>query len=127
MGRAPKVPTCAVSYSVRPRTSDNLATMPHLALHEFIGVNRVELIRRCKTKVGARSGPGAVAADADHGVPLFLDQLVVELRDGPSQTSAMSEGAARHGTDLLRQGFSVSQVVHDYGDVCQSVTDLAVE
>src|SRR6202035_1466513 len=25
------------------------------------------------------------------------------------------------------QGFTVGQVVHDYGDICQSVTDLAVE
>jgi hypothetical protein len=32
-----------------------------------------------------------------------------------------------HGHDLLLQGFTISQVVHDYGDVCQSVTDLAVE
>ena len=28
---------------------------------------------------------------------------------------------------MLLQGFTVSQVVHDYGDVCQSITDLAVE
>jgi hypothetical protein len=27
----------------------------------------------------------------------------------------------------LRQGFTVSQVVHDYGDVCQAITELAVE
>src|SRR5258707_10493391 len=33
----------------------------------------------------------------------------------------------KHGHDLLVQGFTVSQVVHDYGDVCQSVTDLAIE
>jgi hypothetical protein len=32
-----------------------------------------------------------------------------------------------HGADLLRRGFSVDQVVHDYGDVCQTVTALAVE
>ena len=32
-----------------------------------------------------------------------------------------------HGHDLLLQGFTVSQVVHDYGDVCQAITDLAVE
>jgi hypothetical protein len=32
-----------------------------------------------------------------------------------------------HGRDLLRAGFSVSEVVHTYGDVCQSVTELAVE
>ena len=28
---------------------------------------------------------------------------------------------------MLRQGFTVDEVVHEYGDVCQSVTDLAVE
>jgi hypothetical protein len=30
------------------------------------------------------------------------------------------------GTIFL-QGFTVSQVVHDYGDVCQTVTELALE
>lgn len=33
----------------------------------------------------------------------------------------------QHGHDLLLRGFTVSEVVHDYGDVCQSVTDLAME
>src|SRR6185436_12797847 len=28
---------------------------------------------------------------------------------------------------LLGQGFSLSQVVHDYGDVCQAITEMAVE
>ena len=32
-----------------------------------------------------------------------------------------------HGHDLLRQGFTVSQVVHDYGDICQTITELALE
>jgi hypothetical protein len=32
-----------------------------------------------------------------------------------------------HWQDLRRQGFTVSQVVHDYGDVCQSITEIAVE
>ena len=27
----------------------------------------------------------------------------------------------------MLQKFTISQVVHDYGDVCQSITDLAVE
>ena len=35
--------------------------------------------------------------------------------------------AALHGAELRRQGYSVGQVVHDYGDVCQSVTELASE
>jgi hypothetical protein len=49
------------------------------------------------------------------------------LRDGPSETRDIAQGAARYGHDLLLQGFSVGQVVHDYGDVCQSITDLALE
>ena len=39
----------------------------------------------------------------------------------------IQRSAALHGADLLRLGYSVEQVVHDYGDVCQAVTDLAVE
>jgi hypothetical protein len=49
------------------------------------------------------------------------------LRHGLSQTSEISKSAVEHGHDLLRQGFTVGQVVHDYGDICQAITDLAVE
>ena len=108
--------------------------MANLKLYEFIGVNREELIRRCEAKVVTRTAKeGAVGTKAptktesEHGVPLFLDQLVGELRDGPSKNQEITKGSMQHGHDLLRQGFTVSQVVHDYGDVCQSVTDLAME
>jgi predicted RNA-binding Zn-ribbon protein involved in translation (DUF1610 family) len=39
----------------------------------------------------------------------------------------MTRTATQHGHDLLRQGFTVSQVVHDYGDICQTITELALE
>jgi signal transduction histidine kinase len=39
----------------------------------------------------------------------------------------IDRSAGQHGLDLLAQGFTVSQVVHDYGDVCQTITELAVE
>jgi len=60
-------------------------------------------------------------------VPLFLDQLSEELRQGRSKTDQINKSAMEHEHDLLLQGFTISQVVHDYGDVCQSVSDLAVE
>ena len=41
--------------------------------------------------------------------------------------SEMGVAAAAHGSQLLKLGFSVDQVVHDYGDVCQAITDLAFE
>jgi hypothetical protein len=63
----------------------------------------------------------------DRGIPIFLDQLVEELKNASSQTTGLSQTAVKHGQDLFLQGFTVSQVVHDYGNVCQSVTDMAVE
>ena len=39
----------------------------------------------------------------------------------------MAESASLHGGDLLKRGFTVAQVVHDYGGVCQAVTELADE
>ena len=38
-----------------------------------------------------------------------------------------STGAPATTDDFLLKGFTVSQVVHDYGDVCQTITELAVE
>jgi signal transduction histidine kinase len=67
----------------------------------------------------------------EHGVPLFLTQLSETLRlavtSAPVVTDAIGAEAARHGGDLLRSGYTVSQVVHDYGDICQTITALAVE
>jgi len=101
--------------------------MANVTLHEFIAVNRDELIGRCRAKVVKRSTPPPTESEIDNGVPLFLDQLIIELREGRSKTAEIKAGAGRHGHDLLLQKFTISQVVHDYGDVCQSITDLAVE
>ena len=95
-------------------------------LYEFITLNREEIITRCRAKVAARSMPPPSEAEINHGVPLFLDQLVDMLRSGGS-TRDIDASAGRHGHDLLLKGFTVSQVVHDYGDVCQTITELALE
>ena len=97
-------------------------------LHEFITAHREEILRRCRTKVGTRSIPPPTEAEIDHGVPVFLDQLGDALRLGGKITSPeIGKSAVKHGHALLLQGFTVSQVVHDYGDVCQAITELAVE
>jgi hypothetical protein len=112
-------------------------------LHAFLTTNRSELIDRCKQKVSRRSP--APNREVDHGIPQFLDQLTQTLYsdkmsdtadslkvsgspDGEnSSTSEISVTAGKHGKELLAQGFSVGQVVHAYGDLCQSVTELAAE
>ncbi len=73
---------------------------------------------------------------------MFLDQLietlVLEQQTGLEDTagdshargkfsSKLAATAGLHGHDLFRAGFTVEQVVRDYGDVCQAVTNLAFE
>ncbi len=96
-------------------------------LYEFIAVHRVDIIRRCRQKVARRSAPRPTEAEIDHGVPMFLDQLGNALRVGLISDGQIRETAIKHGHDLRLQGFTLSQVVHDYGDVCQSITELAME
>ncbi len=96
-------------------------------LHEFIALNREEIIRRCRAKVATRSIPPPTEAEIHHGVPVFLDELAHALRGHPGSSRDMARSAVQHGHELLLQGFTVSQVVHDYGDVCQAITEVAVE
>jgi hypothetical protein len=108
-------------------TPTTVGVIKGVMLHEFVSANREEIIRRCRVKVSTRLAPPPTKSESDFGVPMFLDQLVDELRLGVSRHPEINRTATRHGNDLRRQGFTVSQVVHDYGDVCQAITDLAVE
>lgn len=109
-------------------------------LHDFITSHREELIQHCRERVSKRYAPARTPQVVDHGVPLFLEQLVHTLeseqltttraQSEPRRSPAPTEigrAATKHGTELLRLGFTVDQVVHHYGDVCQAITDLAVK
>src|SRR5687767_531616 len=96
-------------------------------LHEFITLNREEIISRCRAKVATRSIPPPSDLEIHHGVPHFLEQLVAALRSGGPSSMEIDRSASQHGHDLLLQGFTLSQVVHDYGNVCQTITELAIE
>ena len=46
---------------------------------------------------------------------------------GSSKRSQIGFAGLEHGRELSRQGLSVEQVVHEYGDLCQAITGLALE
>jgi signal transduction histidine kinase len=100
-------------------------------LYEFVTTYRQAIIDKARAKVIARSRPSATANELQTGVPLFLAHLSATLQSEADHTTLMptadSAGGARHGRALLALGFTLSQVVHDYGDICQAVTELAVE
>jgi hypothetical protein len=118
-----------------------------IMLHEFLSRNRDQLIFRCREKVASRPVPPPTELELRHGIPLFLDQLTEALREnallrlheavhGAPATVAVRKDvgttdidstAGAHGNELLLKGYTVDQVVHDYGDLCQAVTELALE
>jgi signal transduction histidine kinase len=114
-------------------------------VHQFLINNREDLVARCKAKVAQRPLRSATNQQLVHGIPIFLEQLTRTLAaeekgesaegtrisgasgGDPAILSEIGLSAAAHGKELLELGYSIDQVVHDYGDLCQAITDLAVE
>ena len=114
-------------------------------MHSFLSNNRDELIARCKEKVARRPLRAATPPQLANGLPMFLEQLTRTLLaeeegnvaegvriSGPAggDATALSQigvSATAHGEELMALGYTVDQVVHDYGDLCQAITDLAIE
>src|SRR3954470_7636453 len=114
-------------------------------LHEFLKNHETNLIARCCVKAAKRPMPEKTKEALFNGVPVFIRQLIDTLEaeqkprafddrrssgppgGGRRRSSEMARSAMIHGRELLEHGFTVDQVVHAYGDVCQSVTDLAFE
>jgi len=112
-------------------------------LHDFLAANRAVIIDRCRVMTAARSEPKTAGHDLAHGIPIFIDQLIHVLAS--ERQSPQSSTNGKHGADektldkaigatamlqerdLLEQGFTLEQVVRNYGDVCQAVTSLAFE
>ena len=114
-------------------------------MHKFLANNRLELTARCRTKVSLRGRHAATDEQLQNGIPAFLGQLIRTLAaeqtgqtkvsldiSGPSGRDGISPSeigvtAIAHGEALMTLGYSIDQVVHDYGDLCQAITELALD
>lgn len=100
-------------------------------LRAFIVMNRDEIIARTLARVASRLSPMPSEVELTQGIPVFLDQLCDALDRAESTDlidhDALAKSAGEHGRALLQMGLTVAQVVHDYGDVCQVITRMALE
>ena len=104
-------------------------------LHEFLQQYKKEIIQSCKDKVVADTASKPTTALLQQGLPIFYDELIGVLQRTAATSHAtyssaayvenrIKEGdAAAHGKESLRLGYSISQVVHSYGAVCQAIME----
>src|SRR5690349_19017034 len=90
-----------------------------LMLHQLLMNHREQIIALTRTKIATRVAPRAVQEELENGIPLLVDQLIQALQAEAPHAAAiqheMEQSAALHGQDMLRKGFTVAQLVHDYG------------
>lgn len=113
-------------------------------LHVYLSNYREALLDRCLIKAAHRTGIHTKHEWPLVGLPLFLDRLIgtlelerrkelfvgeAELARGgaPPKSAPFFATDIQHGEELLECGFSIKQVVHDYGDICQVIMELIVE
>lgn len=102
-------------------------------LHKFLSANRAVLINQCRIRAVQRAEPEHETAH-EHGTALFFNQLISVLENdrlrGDAATpeeslSKIGQTASLYGRELQERGFTVDQVVHHYGALCQAITALA--
>jgi signal transduction histidine kinase len=118
-------------------------------LYEFLLKNQTEILSMTTKKYRKLTGFRPSSELLKKGLPLFYKQLTHVLERGggggggsgvsglqPEEVSIGQESrfpseltsAARlHGEELLRLGYTLSLVVHAYGSMCQSITELATK
>ncbi len=107
-------------------------------LNDFVSEQRQEIVQRCKAKALLRSSEVKRADNPDDLVHSLLDQISASLAahevsaggiDEQLHTSAGETERAMPECSggLTRFSFTVARVVQEYGDICQSITELAHE
>ncbi len=102
-------------------------------LFEFLTEHKEEIIQLCRDKVLAAGESKPTSELLDRGLPTFYNELIRILRRTATTTTTTTTAtdfiredgdAAAHGRESLRLGYTISQVVHAYGAVCQSITEF---
>lgn len=125
-------------------------------LYQFLLENRETILKKTEEKTIEIAGNRASSQHLREGLPVFFLQLLEVLRfesieklqkidvramalgadhnDEPAIAKAsahpgdeaLARAAGSNGRELLKLGYTLSHVVHTYGAICQSITELAM-
>lgn len=101
-------------------------------LYQFLAENREKILAKTRRKADAVSDDKPTTAESERGLPQFYDYLTGELeRASKGQAKAVEEDGgpdttAKHGQELKRLGYTVSQVVQGYGVLAQAIAEATL-
>src|SRR5690349_1170957 len=106
-----------------------------MCLFTLLTERRSEVLEKCRKKVSVVSGSLPSTVLLDRGLPALYDELLevlrVSLEDASPEvrhrlvSDTVAAGASRrHAQESFRLGYTVSQLVHGYGCICQGVTEF---
>ena len=102
-------------------------------LHEFLTREREPILAQCEQEI-LRFGSSArtAAGSPQGGWHVFYDELIALMqRDEPFEFHVEkgfhTAEAERQGKAYLQMGYTVSEVVHSYGVICQAITEFAAK
>jgi hypothetical protein len=105
-----------VLAGVRPSSDQLKAGLP-IFLQQLRGILKIEALTPRKT---AHTNADAMAKAAQKN-----DEEGVAHAGGRPDEAKLAKSAGLHGEELLRLGYTLSHVIHAYGSMCQSITELA--
>lgn len=105
-------------------------------LHEFLLAEREGILDLCSKKIMRLADSRSSSDEMERGLPIFYDELIEVLRADADESREASNkdiesihraSAGRRGKESLKLGYSISQVVHGYGALCQAITQYVEE
>ncbi len=106
-------------------------------LYEFLEKYEKNILELAIKKTYGISEDRPSSRELEKGLPIFYHDLITVLKKGPTDEKRSKKPtdlkehtttvAAAHGKESQRLGYTISQVVHGYGAICQSVTEYAEE
>ena len=100
-------------------------------LYQFLAENREKILALTTEKTDEVSQDKPTTPKSERGLPQFYDHLTAELEresKGLPEVLEKDEGpdtTAKHGKELERLGYNVSQVVQGYAVLSRAITDTA--
>ncbi len=107
-----------------------------MLLHKFLLAERDKILALCSNKIMHLADSRSSSDEMERGLPLFYDELIEVLRADADEFAQVRDNtienvhrnsAERRGKESLRLGYSISQVVHGYGALCQAITQYIEE